>query len=200
MIGLLRRLLRRRRVNRNRALATRVGDGTELSGFVDRRASAAVVEIGRDCLVQGQLVVERDQSRLIIGDRVSMGGGTIVDCAEEIMIENDVIISYECLIADSDNHSIYPELRVDDVMSWKNGRAQNWDLAAMKPVRICEGAWLGARSIVLKGVTIGPGSVVGAGSVVTIDVPPRTIVAGNPARVVRSIGDPPRATSQPNEQ
>jgi acetyltransferase-like isoleucine patch superfamily enzyme len=191
-MSLLRKLVHRRRETRNRALVDGLGDGTQLSGLVDRRAPKAVIAIGRDCLIQAQLVVERDESRMTIGDGVSIGGGTVLDCALSISIESNVIISYECLIADSDNHSIYPELRIGDVAGWKNGRTQDWTRAAMKPVRICEGAWIGARSIILKGVTIGAGAVVGAGSVVTSDVPPRTIAAGNPARVVCSIGAAPR--------
>lgn len=191
MIGPLRRLLHARRQARNHALATRVGAGTQLSGIVDRRAPGALIDIGSGCLIQAQLVVERDESKLVIGDGVSMGGGTIVDCAHDIAIERDVIISYECIIADCDNHSIYPELRVGDVANWKNHRKQDWRLASMKPIRICEGAWIGARSIILKGVTIGAGAVVGMGSVVTKDVPPRTIVGGNPARVLREIGPVP---------
>jgi acetyltransferase-like isoleucine patch superfamily enzyme len=57
-----------------------------------------------------------------------------------------------------------------------------------EPVRICKGAWLGARTIVTKGVTIGEGAVCGMGSVVTKDVAPYTVVAGNPARVIRELG------------
>jgi acetyltransferase-like isoleucine patch superfamily enzyme len=57
----------------------------------------------------------------------------------------------------------------------------------MAPIRICRGAWIGARSIILKGVTIGEGAIVGAGSVVTRDVPAFTIVAGNPARILREL-------------
>jgi acetyltransferase-like isoleucine patch superfamily enzyme len=57
----------------------------------------------------------------------------------------------------------------------------------MKPIRIGRGAWLGARVIILKGVTVGEGAVVGAGSVVTRDVAPYTLVAGNPARFIREI-------------
>ena len=193
MIDLLRQFVRSRQSARNRSLVTRLGAGTVLPGVIDRRAAGAVIEIGRDCLIQAQLVVERDESQLIIGDRVSMGAGTIVDCASSITIGNDVIISYQCIIADSDNHSIYPEMRADDVRSWKTSREQDWGLAAMKPVRICDRAWLGARAIILKGVTIGAEAVVGAGSVVTKDVPPRTIVAGNPARIVRSIGPHPES-------
>jgi acetyltransferase-like isoleucine patch superfamily enzyme len=57
----------------------------------------------------------------------------------------------------------------------------------MKPVKINDRVWIGFNSIILKGVTIGEGGIVGAGSVVTKDVPPYTIVAGNPARVIREI-------------
>ncbi len=56
----------------------------------------------------------------------------------------------------------------------------------MQPIRIGNGAWIGAKAIILKGVTIGEGAIVGAGSVVTRDVAPYTIVAGNPARFIRN--------------
>lgn len=56
-----------------------------------------------------------------------------------------------------------------------------------KPVHICRRAWIGAGATILPGITIGENSVVGAGSVVTKDVEPNTIVAGNPARVIRKI-------------
>jgi acetyltransferase-like isoleucine patch superfamily enzyme len=69
-----------------------------------------------------------------------------------------------------------------------HGRQHDWSHSAMAPILIKRGAWVGARSIILKGVTVGEGAVVGMGSVVTSDVPPRTIVAGNPARVIREIG------------
>jgi acetyltransferase-like isoleucine patch superfamily enzyme len=191
VIGLLRKVIHRRREAANRRIAKKVGDGTRLSGVLERRAKRAKITIGSQCLIQGQLVVERDDSILDIGDSVLVGGGTVIDCALSVVIERDVLISYACIIADSDNHSIYPEQRVGDLALWMNGRQNNWHLAEMAPIRICEGAWIGARSIILKGVTIGAGAVVGMGSVVTKDVPPRTIVAGNPARVIREIGPVP---------
>jgi acetyltransferase-like isoleucine patch superfamily enzyme len=191
VIGLMRKVIHQRREAGNRRSAERIGDGTRLPGVVERRAERAKITIGSQCLIQGQLVVERDDSALDIGDNVLVGGGTVIDCALSIVIERDVLISYECVIADSDNHSIYPEQRVGDLALWMNGRQNNWQLAEMAPIRICEGAWIGARSIILKGVTIGAGAVVGMGSVVTKDVPPRTVVGGNPARVIREIGPAP---------
>jgi acetyltransferase-like isoleucine patch superfamily enzyme len=191
MIGLLHRLYRRLREARNRTLLDEVGIGTRIPGTIDRRASGAVISVGRGCLMQGILVAERDSSRIEIGNNSLIGGGTTLDCELSIAVEDDVLISYGCTIADSDNHSLYPELRTGDLANWMDGRRHDWTHSAMAPIRICRGAWVGARSIILKGVTVGAGAVVAMGSVVTRDVPPRTIVAGNPAKIIREIGPCP---------
>ncbi|HEX5425755.1 MAG TPA: acyltransferase [Candidatus Acidoferrales bacterium] len=191
MIDFLRKTAQWRRARVSHAQATSVGEGTKLVGAIDRRASKARIVIGSNCLIQGDLVAERDESCIDIADNVLLGGGSVIDCALEVKIEGHVLISYACIITDSDNHSIFPEWRVSDLSDWMNGGRHDWSRTVMAPVRICEGAWIGARSIVLKGVTIGTGAVVGMGSVVTRDVPARSVVAGNPARVVRSIGSPP---------
>ena len=69
--------------------------------------------------------------------------------------------------------------------STSSSRSAGWEAA--KPIRIGSGVWIGGGAIVLPGVTIGDGCVVGAGSVVTRDLPPGTLAAGNPARIVRSL-------------
>jgi acetyltransferase-like isoleucine patch superfamily enzyme len=191
MIGLLRKLVHARRERSNRASATSVGNGTRLPGQIDRRAAGAEINIGDHCLIQGQVVAERNESRINLADRVLLGGGSVIDCALSITVERNVLISYGCVLADSDNHSLYPELRLNDLATWMDGRRHDWSHSEMAPIRICEGAWIGARSIILKGVTIGAGAVVGMGSVVTKDVPSRTVVGGNPARVIRDIGPAP---------
>jgi acetyltransferase-like isoleucine patch superfamily enzyme len=114
------------------------------------------------------------EATITIGRNVGVAGCTI-SAAERIVIDDDVLIGAGCLIADSDFHPIAYE---DRDISEKTLNA---------PVHICAGVFIGARSIVLKGVTIGRGSVIGAGSVVTRDIPPGVIAAGNPARVVRQI-------------
>lgn len=75
-----------------------------------------------------------------------------------------------CLI--TENHGILPSER---------------RILTSKPVTLCNNVWVGAGAIVLPGVTVGENSVVGAGAVVTHDVPPNTVVAGNPARVIKTI-------------
>lgn len=65
-----------------------------------------------------------------------------------------------------------------------------------KPVRVRRGAWIGARAVILRGVTIGENAVVGAGAVVTRDVPPRTVVGGVPARIIRRLDAPAAASAK----
>ncbi|THJ19975.1 MAG: acyltransferase [Nitrospira sp. CG24E] len=195
MIDLIRHARRLVTEHGNRRRVSEWGLGTRLFGLVEQRAAGAQIRVGRGCLIEGRLVVERDESRLDIGDNVLLGGESVIDCALSVRIENDVLISYQCIIADSDNHSVYPELRARDLYNWMNGRTHDWSHSMMAPVVIKRGAWIGARSMILKGVTVGEGAVIGMGSVVTRDVPPRTVVAGNPARVLREIGTPPHTVA-----
>jgi len=118
-----------------------------------------------------------DEPLLRIGNRVGFGHQVAISCNREVVIEDDVGISDGCTISDSDGHPTLMTSRID--------RAGPGEI---KPVHICRGAWICKGSFVLKGVTIGEGSVVGANSVVTHDVPPHTIVAGVPARIVGSTG------------
>jgi acetyltransferase-like isoleucine patch superfamily enzyme len=163
-----------------------IGHNTDIKGLIDIRKAGGIIQIGNECLIEGSLVTERSVSKITIRDNVHIGGGSILDCVISITIEEDVLISYGCIIVDSDNHSSRYSVRRLDIADWKRGK-HNWDSHVHKPVIIRRGAWIGARSIILKGVEIGYGGIVGAGSVVTTDVPPWTIVAGNPAKIIREI-------------
>jgi len=169
-----------------------VGQNTKIQTRVDRRNGKGRITIGDDCLIEGSLVTETDESSICIGDNVYIGGATILDCAIAITIEDDVLISYRCIIADSDNHSFRYSLRKHDLADWKNGGQHDWSTTLRSPIMIRKGAWIGAQCILLKGVTIGEGAIVGSGSVVTKDVPAWTVVAGNPARAVKEIPEDER--------
>jgi len=171
----------------NSAKVDEVGVKSLLACRVERRKKGGMIKIGNGCVISGVMITERENSFIDIGNNVFIGGNTTFDCVERISIEDDVLISYGCLIADSDNHNIHYEIRKNDLRDWIRNGGHDWTATNTKPVHVGKGVWLGARVIVLKGVTIGEGAVVGAGSVVTRDVPSYTMVAGNPARVIRKI-------------
>ena len=96
---------------------------------------------------------------------------------------------------DHDSHSLdFRERRIDiatEFDDFKQGRGgtarKNWDTVKKAPIRIGNDVWIGMRSIILKGVTIGDGAVIAAGSVVTRDVPAGTLYGGNPARFIKEL-------------
>lgn len=159
---------------------------SEVRGSIDKRSKDSVIKIGDDCLIEGLLVTETNGSSLNIGNNTYIGGGTVLDCVISICVGDDVLISYGCILADSDNHSIQYSIRKKDLADWRQGK-HDWTTTKSSPINVCNGVWIGTRVLVLKGVTIGEGAVVGAGSVVTKDVPAWTIVAGNPAHIIREI-------------
>lgn len=163
-----------------------VGENTAINGAIDQRVQGGEVKIGNDCLIEGYLVTESHNSKITIGNNVFIGGGTVVDCVISISVEDDVLVSYGCILADSDNHSVSYSIRKHDLADWKKGK-HAWNAVKSLPIKISKGAWIGAHAIILKGVTIGEGAVIGAGSVVTRDIPAWTIAAGNPARIIREI-------------
>jgi len=116
-------------------------------------------------------------AELIIGDHVGISAMTIGSC-KKIVIGNHVIIGIGVCIFDSDFHSLDPNLRANDINDSKK---------AMKKVIIEDNVFIGAYSIILKGVTIGKNSIVGAGSVVRESIPPNQIWAGNPAKFIIEI-------------
>ncbi|GAC1486941.1 MAG: acyltransferase [Flavisolibacter sp.] len=148
--------------------------------------------IGEDCNVEGKIVIENENGFVQIGNRTHIGGSTIVSI-NHISIGDDVMIAWGVTITDNDFHSLKSNERISDVMDWakgikegKIGKFKNWEAVESFPVIIKEKAWIGLNSIILKGVTIGVGAIVAAGSVVTRNVPDFTIVGGNPARFIKN--------------
>ncbi len=121
--------------------------------------------------------------RIEIGECTALGDRTEIHCGRNVRIGNNVAISWDCIIMESDYHA-----------------AGGSDVVP-RPIVIEDEAWIGCRVIILKGVTIGRGAIIGAGSVVTKDVPPYTLAAGNPARIIRAVeswtGSPKVGTPAP---
>ena len=149
------------------------------------------LKIGAMSIMEGNIYFEREEATVKIGERTFIGTSSIF-CATSITIGDDVLVSFGCSITDHDSHSIYFDERKIDVQEWYHGK-KDWTNVKTNPVNIGNKVWIGMNVIVLEGVIIGEGSIVGAGSVVTKDVPPWTIVAGNPAKIIRSV-TPARGT------
>ncbi|MGM4912862.1 acyltransferase [Rhizobium sp. 768_B6_N1_8] len=174
-------------------------DGTILLGYVlDIRSGKTEgrVKIGSNSVLSCRVVLENAQGHVAIGNDTFIGGSMLI-CATAIEVGNNVLISWGCTIVDHDSHSLDWRERSKDVADWRAGLAsggltqaaqlKNWDIVEKRPIVIRDKAWLGMNVTVLKGVTIGEGAVVAAGSVVTKDVPDWTLVAGNPARQIREL-------------
>ncbi len=152
----------------------------------NRQVSNSIV-IGRNTHIRGELFTFGHGGVIHIGEYCYVGENTRVWSAGEIRIGNRVLIAHNCSLFDSDTHPMSAQARHQHFVNIiTTGHPLSINLRESH-IFIEDDAWIGAHSIVLKGITIGRGAVVGAGSVVTKDVAPWTVVAGNPARVIREI-------------
>lgn len=123
-----------------------------------------------------RFVLQNENALIHIGEHCGLSGVTIM-CAKRVVLGRNVALGANVIIYDNDMHAINPFLRQYD----------NDNNIVAQEVIIDDYVWVGANSIILKGVHIGRGAVIGAGSVVTKDVPPLTIYAGNPARYIKDV-------------
>jgi acetyltransferase-like isoleucine patch superfamily enzyme len=146
------------------------------------RVRGRVLVDNRGTLVIGDRVRFRSRaatSELVVwkGGRLEIGAGTTINYGTSISAAHSVKIGTNCLIG------TYVNIMDCTFHSMKD---RSWDMDA-EPIVIEDDVWLGNRCVIMKGVTVGRGAVVGACSLVTRDVPPRTLVVGVPARVVKHI-------------
>ncbi|RYG24170.1 MAG: acyltransferase [Burkholderiales bacterium] len=151
------------------------------------------VRIGARSLVSARIVFESPQGAVEIGERVYFGGGTII-CREKVTIGNDVTMAWGISLYDHDSQSLDWRRRAETVKHFyeKQGSAScydeiDWTDVKSAPIVIEDKVWIGFDAVILKGVRVGEGAVIGARSVVARDVEPYTVVAGNPARVIKRI-------------
>jgi acetyltransferase-like isoleucine patch superfamily enzyme len=163
----------------------KVADKAKVAWRKIRFVDGCTLSIGKGSIVESAIRYDRPGGAVAIGERTFVGASTLV-CADTIQIGNDVLVSWGCTIVDHNSHSLSWSDRSQDVANWLHGK-KDWSHVERAAVRIGDKAWIGFNVIILKGVDIGEGAVVGAGSVVTRDVPPYTVVAGNPARPIREL-------------
>jgi acetyltransferase-like isoleucine patch superfamily enzyme len=122
-----------------------------------------------------------------IGSYTTIRAESFIASAASISIGDFVIISNHVTIRDNNSHPTDPKIRKEMCLSGFDGDAWSNSKADKKPIRILDNVWIGERSVILKGVTIGTGSVIACDSVVVHDVPEYTVVAGNPATIVKKL-------------
>ncbi len=135
----------------------------------------------------GEHVVQSFDPRLTIGDRVTATASLQVIAFHSVVIEDDVMFAANVFVADGTHASA----RTDTPYKYQG-------VAEPRPVHIGRGAWIGQNAVISPGVTIGEMAIVGANSVVTRDVAPRTVVVGVPARVLKAWDPEAGAWTRPN--
>lgn len=163
-----------------RYACAQVGKNIKLDGDMPLIAGNGFILLGDNVTIGNRcafIVIPNlfDKPKLIIGSNTNINYQTEISVEYRVEIGNHCQIAGQTKIFDNNSHSIH----------YGNDRKMTKDDVA--PVKIEDHVWVGMRSIILKGVTIGKGSVVAAGAIVTTDVPPMTVVAGNPAKVIKEI-------------
>ncbi len=148
----------------------------------------AKIFIKQDCVIEGELLVFAYGGSISIGVNSYVGKGSRVWSGDSIIIGNNFLISHNVNVIDTNSHEIDCDIRASRFRSLiKNGHPNVKEPIITAPIIIEDYVWINFNSIILKGVKIGKGAIIAAGSVVTKDVEPFTMVAGNPARVVKNL-------------
>jgi len=165
-----------------------VGPAATINSYAKDRSK---VVIGAKASIQGHILVMPQGGSVTIGAKTLVGPDSRVWSAASISIGSYVMISHGVNIHDNNSHSTsWRERRaeIDIVYPHLSLTPHTFELRP-RPVVIEDDVWVGFGSTILKGVTVGRGAIIGCNTLVTTDVEPFTLVAGNPMRVVRRLDD-----------
>jgi acetyltransferase-like isoleucine patch superfamily enzyme len=149
------------------------------------------IELGNNTVVRGNLMTYPHEGggKIKIGDDCYVGDHTRIWAGEQIYIGNRVLISHNCNVFDSTTHPVDKHQRYlheKEIVTIGFPKVL-YDTLSQDSVWIGDDVWIGCSSIILKGVKIGEGSIISAGSVVTKDIPPNVLVGGNPAKILKTL-------------
>lgn len=147
---------------------------------------AGHIQIGKHCLIYGTLQ-SQGQGTITIGDNCTLYERSHIGAVCSIKIGNCVIISNHVHIFDNNNHPTGPDIRCEMCKHDFHDDAWRWEHSDYAPIFIEDNVWICEYAAVMKGVRIGKGSIIASHAVVTKDVPPYSIAAGNPARIVKEL-------------
>jgi maltose O-acetyltransferase len=158
--------------------------GAQINNYAQRER----LLIGSHSHIAGQLSLNTQYGELGIGHHCFVGSGSRIWAYQQIEIGNYVLISHLVDIHDSDGHPTDARLRREHPTTlFERKHPINYRDVPALPIIIEDDVWVGFKSTILKGVRIGRGAIIAAASVVTHNVEPFTLVAGNPARIVRRL-------------
>jgi len=166
------------------------GENTIINADITNSFKKNSIIFGKNCLINGKILNYKTGGNIKIGDYCYVGVNSNIFCADKIEIGDNVLIAHNVDIFDHDTHPLDPLERHEHfkaILKGEDNKKVNWN---EKPIKICANAWICAKSSILKGVTIGEAAIVATGSIVTKDVEPYTIVAGNPAKKIKDICKP----------
>ena len=155
------------------------------------QATPSAIALGSHASIHGQLLVFRHGGQIRLGPYVYVGPGARIWSAVSVSIGSHVLISHGVNIHDTNSHPIDCNLRrqhTEFILNHGVLPTSSYETAEA-PVHIDDDVWVGFNAVILKGVTVGRGAIIAAGSVVTQDVEPFTIVAGNPATPKKKIAE-----------
>ncbi len=169
----------------------RLGPNTLITGdlsfkrFHSNEPDALV--IGANCTMDGVHFALGEKGRVQIGDYCYFTNAVLL-CELEMRIGNYVVIGWNATIADTDFHPLTPAERIADAIACSPlGQGRPRPEIPKRPVTIEDDVWIGPNATILKGVRIGTGAFIEAGSLVTRDVPARARIMGNPAQVIGEV-------------
>lgn len=162
-----------------------------------RRSPGSKIVIGANCRILSSFASNlhglnrnsmfstlSSEANIHIGDNCGLSG-VVIACSNSVKLGDRVMIGANCTITDTDSHPINYKERYPE---FYNEKIDNWgETVQTAPIIIEDDVFVGMNSIILKGVTIGRGSVVGAGSVVSKSIPEHVVAAGNPAKVIKQL-------------
>lgn len=160
------------------------------SAIVNYQNDATKIIIGEKSLIEGSLIVNPYGGKIVIGKSSFIGAGAIIQSDTSIKIGNHVLISNNVRIVDNNAHETdfrEREITKNQIIEHGFDSLNNRGNIEGKEIIIEDHVWISFNVIILKGVHIGEGAIVGAGSVVTKDVAPFTLVAGNPAQFKKKL-------------
>lgn len=143
------------------------------------------IRFGKRVIMQGTLI-SGNGGKIIMGDYSQLGVNSKILSANSIIVGDYTAIATDTVVCDNNNHPVNPYDRMVIRKTLPNSIERSWIYADNAPIVIGKNCWIGQSCRICKGVTIGDGSIVAANSVVTKDVPANCIVAGNPAKIVKT--------------